>query len=83
MAISKRQGLQMNKEEILQNYFLKTKIDYYEGTIEHLAQIISRTNNQYITPDDLEEFLTRDSFLSNYTIMLSINRGTKNIVIRL
>lgn len=71
----------MSKDTILQNYFFNTKIDYYDGSVEHLAQIISRTYNQYITPNDLEKFLTRTSFLSNYTIMFSVKDGEKHIVI--
>ena len=71
----------MNNEEIIQNYFLKGKIDYYEGSIENLSQAISYTYNQYVSPADLLAYLTTNSFLENYSIHFSIKENQKYIII--
>ena len=73
--------MNVNNEEIIRNYFLKAKIDYYEGSIESLSQTISYTHNHYISPTDLLVFFTTDSFLENYSIVLSIKGRKKYIII--
>ena len=71
----------MNNEEIIRNYFLNAKIDYYEGSIESLSQTISYICNHYISPTDLLSFLTTDSFFENYSILFSVKNNQKYIII--
>jgi len=71
----------VNNEEIIRNYFLNTKIDYYEGSVESLSHTISYTYDHYICPTDLLGFLTSDSFLENYSIQFFIKGNKKYIII--
>ena len=66
---------------ILKHYFSESKINYYEGPLDHLARMISHLYNRYINPKELQDFLTSNLMLAHYLVTFSINGDGKMIVI--
>ena len=69
----------MVKQQAIEQYFRAAAISSFSGSVQSLAQIISRATGVCVHGDDVLEYLYTNNGIQNYLINICFANGAVNV----
>lgn len=67
------------RQQIIEQYFKTSSLSSFNGSLQSLAQIISRGTGVYVHGDDVLKYLYTNNRLQNYCINICFRNGEIHI----